>query len=531
MQNMNPQAKNGGWTIRRRMMMIAAAIALLLCAAALAAFLLWQARAGRALAAQTDPDASAAPAQTAQVMRGDIAEAVYAAGSAQPRSQPGVYAKVSATVESARVAMGDAVKAGDVLMTLSSESMQSEAAQLEIDLSQAQTDVEDVETYERYLYRQLYYENGRPRMDVDTGEPLMEKYSNELSIRAPGAGRVVAVYIEPGDDALAVYREKGAVMVISTDGMSSVTLTGVEPGLLALNGEVRITGEGIDATGRVQALARRGMDATLIVQGDTWGLDVPVSVSLPDGTGVGEGTLTVNRPLMVSAYGGTINSLLVREGSIVEDDQVLAKFTWNSWPLYIDNASALLDYSMAQASLEALREKMDALTVTAPCDGTVASVDVQPGDEVEDGALLLSIVEDAGMAITLTVDELDIPRVQKGQTVTMTVDALPDVTLAGTVEKIAPLGNTQTSVTTYDVTVRANAVDERVKGGMNVSGEITTGGAADALLIPTDALQKDADGYFVTMTDGETRRIQTGIMTDEMTQVTDGLQEGETVLY
>ena len=103
--------------------------------------------------------------------------------------------------------------------------------------------------------------------------------------------------------------------------------------------------------------------------------------------------------------------------------------------------------------------------------------------------------------------------------------------MTGQVLKIAPLGNTETAVTTYDVYIQADAVDERVLGGMNVSGEIEAESAQDAVLIATDALQKDEEGYFVTMRSGETRRVQTGIMTVEHTQILSGLESGETVVY
>lgn len=86
-------------------------------------------------------------------------------------------------------------------------------------------------------------------------------------------------------------------------------------------------------------------------------------------------------------------------------------------------------------------------------------------------------------------------------------------------------------MTTYDVTVTVSGEDERVKGGMNVSGEIIVNAEDDAILIPTDALQKDDAGYWVTLESGETRRVTLGVMTDETTQILDGIGVGETVIY
>ena len=284
--------------------------------------------------------------------------------------------------------------------------------------------------------------------------------------------------------------------------------------------------------GTVVSLTRQGTQAVVQVGSDEYAMNTAVTVTTQSGETVGTGVLAINKPMAVSAYGGTVRGVAVKVGDTVKRGDAISRFTWGEEPLYIDNASVLLDYAKAQAELDALREKQDALVIVAPCDGRVATLDVSAGDSVQGGTKLLSIVEDgAGMTLTLSVDELDVVSVEAGQRAVMVLDALPDVTLEGTVEKIAPLGNTGTAVTTYDVTIALGEVDARVMGGMNVSGEIVVETAKDALLIPTDALQKGADGWQVTLEDGRTRDVDIGIMTDETTQVLSGLSLGERIRY
>lgn len=523
MQN-SQEIKNKIRRRRRKKTILTGAMALLIVCGAVALL-----TAARTLGKETQ----AAPEQEqtlVSVVSGSISRTVFASGSVEAAKQPGVYAKTDGTVATTLVAMGDEVKAGDVLMTLENEALTSEIAQLEYELLLAQEAVEDVKTYSRYTYQKVYDEDGKPRRDVDTGEWLLSKVSNELAIRAPVEGRVVAVYIEPGDDALAVYREKGAVVVLSTDGRSKVELTGLTPGVLSEGDTVYVKGIGVNVEGKVESVARRGMDATIIVEGDEYGMDVPVNIYATDNALLCEGVLTVNKPLMVSAYGGLIKSVTTKVGKMVEDDEILAHFTWTGTPLYIDNASVLREYAVALASLETAREKADELTIAAPCDGKVVSVDVNTGDSVASGDCVMTLVDDTELEIILAVDELDIPQVCAGQRVTLSVDALDGLTIEGTVEKIAPIGNAQTGVTTYDVYIRADAIDERVLGGMNVTGEIITETAEDTLLVPTDALRKDEQGYYVTMESGECRSVEIGIMSVEWTQVLSGLIMGETVV-
>ena len=150
--------------------------------------------------------AQAAQAQTAAVTQGSLEKTVFGQGEILPVSQPGVYAAITGEVDTCTVGVGDTVAAGDLLMMLKNDDSQL-----------AQDDVLYTKTHTQYEYRQLYDDEGDARIDVNTGEPLLGKYSNEISIRAPSDGRIMAVYIEPGDDALAVYREHGCVVMLSTD--------------------------------------------------------------------------------------------------------------------------------------------------------------------------------------------------------------------------------------------------------------------------------------------------------------------------
>ena len=516
---------------RRRIRRIAGAVALLLVLAALGALgynLLQPELLRRAQQEQTQADVA-----TAAVTRGTIERTVFGSGSVQPASQPGVYATGEATVSVTCVELGDEVRAGDVVMELENAELARQIAEAEYALWEAQEAVEATKTYERYRYEvKLDEETGRPMVDAPTGQFVYERYSNALSIEAPCDGRVMALYIRPGDDALAVYRERGAVALISTDGRMKVELDVVDGVTLELGQTVLVTGTGVRAQGTVVSLVRQGTQAVVQVGSDEYAMNTPVTVTTQRGETVGTGALAINKPMAVSAYGGTIKGVAIKVGDSVKRGDVIAHFTWGGEPLYIDNASVLLDYAKAQAELEALREKQDALVIVAPCDGRVATLDVSAGDSVQGGTKLLSIVEDgAGMTLTLSVDELDVVSVGAGQRAVMALDALPDVTLEGTVEKIAPLGNTGTAVTTYDVTIALGEVDARVMGGMNVSGEIVVETAQDALLIPTDALQKNSGAYCVTMQDGSTRALSVGIVTRDQAQILSGLSEGERVAY
>ena len=403
------------------------------------------------------------------------AATVYGSGVVEPISQPVVLAKTDASVDQILVEMGDSVQAGDLLMVLRNDELAEEVASLEYDLYTTEIDVQKVKTRERFNYI--------PRRDPKTGgyvtlggtdEIIYERYSNELNVRCPIRGIVKAIYIDVGDDALSVFREKGAIIVVSTDGKMKVALSGLEGRALELDQKVMVTGEGFETEGVVVELTRRGMEAVVQVNSDRYDMGAPVTVSTLEGKAIGQGTLEVNKPYNVNAYGGIVREVSTYVGQKVNRQDVLAMFTWTSEPLYLDNAASLVEYAKAETLLKNAREKLESLAIVAPCNGTIATIDVETDADVTDGTKLLTLVEDAGMQVILKVDELDIVHVAPGQKVTLELHALQDVTLTGTVKKIAPLGNTETSVTCYDVYVTLDETDERVKGGMNVSGEISS---------------------------------------------------------
>ena len=142
----------------------------------------------------------------------------------------------------------------------------------------------------------------------------------------------------------------------------------------------------------------------------------------------------------------------------------------------------------------------------APCDGTIATLDVSEGDEITSGALMCSILEGEDMNLTIAVDELDVVEVAVGQKVKITVDALSDAEMDGEVYKIAPVGSNSGGVTTYDVELTFDAAGSGVRSGMNATGEITVASAEDTLYVPVEALMTIGDDTYlmVESSDGQT---------------------------
>jgi len=99
-------------------------------------------------------------------------------------------------------------------------------------------------------------------------------------------------------------------------------------------------------------------------------------------------------------------------------------------------AEAEANVQAAQAARDAIRRRLDELTILAPLDGSVEAVDLQPGDLVAVNAPVLTLVDASRLWVRAYVPENRI-NLRIGQRVQLRVDALPDRRFAGRILFIA----------------------------------------------------------------------------------------------
>lgn len=427
------------------------------------------------------------------VTRGALEETVYGSGTTSARNQTNVLAEAEGTLTDLRVSVGDAVKAGDILAVMTNADLDDTITDLEFDLWELDDQI----------------------LSTSAG-------SKVTTIEAPAAGRVVAIYAEAGDDALAVFRREGALAIISTDGRMKVELSDVDTASgVSLGEKLTVTGETFIAEGTVVDLTRQGTCLTLTIQDDSLPMGETVTVARQNGTILGTSTLEVNKPMAVSSYGGTIESVKVSVGDKVKRADTLFKLTDSPLTLKIENLR--LQREAAAKSLEEARQQRENLIIVAPCDGTIATLSISEGDEISSGAMLCSILEGEDMNLTIAVDELDVVEVEVGQKVKITVDALSDAEMDGEVYKIAPVGSNSGGVTTYDVELTFDAEGSGVRSGMNATGEITVASTDSTLYVPVEALMTIGnDTYLMVENAGETANTMTADSMPDLSSMPQG---------
>ncbi len=172
-------------------------------------------------------------------------------------------------------------------------------------------------------------------------------------------------------------------------------------------------------------------------------------------------------------------------------------------------------------------------TVKAGFAGRVNRMNVAEGDEVAAGEELAQIADFRHMKVSFRVDEYDIGDVKVGQACTVTATAT-EKKFEATVDAIDYISSSSGNVAYYTATAYVDVDDVSVLPGMQVTVSITQEEAQDVVILKVDAISFDATNRaYVWMKDSggelEQRYITTGVSNGNYIEITDGLSDGDEV--
>jgi Cu(I)/Ag(I) efflux system membrane fusion protein len=164
--------------------------------------------------------------------------------------------------------------------------------------------------------------------------------------------------------------------------------------------------------------------------------------------------------------------------------------------------------------------------------GVVSELNVREGMFVEPATETMTVVDLGSVWVLAEVFEQQSAWVQAGQAAEARVPAMPGRTWTGTVDFIYPSLEERTR--TLKVRLRFDNPDEILKPNMFAHVAIEAAPRQDVLLIPREAVIRDADGerVIVALGDGRfaPRAITAGVESGDRVEIMDGLAEGEEVV-
>jgi len=166
----------------------------------------------------------------------------------------------------------------------------------------------------------------------------------------------------------------------------------------------------------------------------------------------------------------------------------------------LDYANAQANQVKAETNYELADLQLGDVTIRAPMKGTIISKTVEEGQVIQSasgnvsgGTTLFTMANLDSMQVRTLVDETDMGQIKAGLQATVKVEAFPDRTFRGSVEKIEPQAEVQQNVTMFPVIVSLDNRDGLLKPGMNAEVEVLIDRASDVLLVPNNAVVRMQD--------------------------------------
>jgi HlyD family secretion protein len=386
------------------------------------------------------------------VSTGTISTTIDGSGTLAALESQDVTTTQESTVTSVNFKPGDAIKAGDVVMTMTSTEVESQLSDLQDQLSDT-------------------------RASLATAKQLL----TNLNITASKGGIVKDIQAQAGSivddmDYLCLIATDGKMQVAipATDGMAQYDAVSVQVGEDTQEGYITKIEDGV---------------ATVVFTDNYYPVGTSATVLSESGATLGSGSITVNEYVEVTAASGKIAKVKVTDNQkISKSSTVFTLAEGAPTATYTALKTTEAELLTQIADLEAL------LTVKADTDCTLTSLSVETGDTVAAGTTVCSMTGTGGFTIALSIDELDIASVKLGQSATITLDAITGE-FTGTVTNISYSGS-GSYVTSYTATISTEPI-EGAYPGMSASAKVTTETSGESLIVPVSAVQYEGETAFV----------------------------------
>lgn len=193
---------------------------------------------------------------------------------------------------------------------------------------------------------------------------------------------------------------------------------------------------------------------------------------------------------------------------------------------------AIATHASTEASLELARQNLEDSTILAPFDGVMGARLISPGQVVNPGTALATIIDTDPLKAEFNVPERFVSQLTVGQHIEIRVTAYPQESFSGEVYFISPQVNTSSRTVLMKAMV-GNA-SGRLKAGMFGNLDLILNVKDSALVIPETAVSYRGDlaSVYVISEDKEAALVTVypGIRLAGRVEIVEGLSEGDLVV-
>lgn len=475
--------------------------------------------------------APASPILAARVQRGSIAATVSTTGSVVPNKQSKLTFAASGTISQVMGNLGDKVKSGQVLAKLDSVAQEIKLGQAKSSLRSAQIKLDSLRaggTPDEIQAAKAALASAQARYDdLAGGATDADLKSTEQAVASAQAGLTKAqadlakLKAGPTQDEITVAKadleKKQAALVKAQADYDKIAWRG-------------------DVGARPEAVALQ--QATADYQASLANYNIRIAPPKPEDLDAAQKNVESATAALGSAQakldqlraGPKDADLQASQSAIVS---ARAQLALAAGPPNDLNVAALQEeIKQAELSVRQAESDLAKSSLTAPFDGVVAAVNLNPGEQTSANSYL-TMFDPSSVRVDVSVDETDLSKLSLGNSGQVTFDALPDTRLPAKVIAISPSANVQQGVVTYMVSLQLGAGGVYLPAGMTANVSIVIDQKDNVLLAPNRAVRTQGRTRVVEVLDNgkpETRQVTIGMNNDQMTEVTAGLEEGEQVI-
>ncbi|MCB8945629.1 MAG: efflux RND transporter periplasmic adaptor subunit [Ardenticatenaceae bacterium] len=402
-------------------------------------------------------------------------EVVSAEGQIVPRRHANLSFQMGGQVTELLVAEGDVVSAGDPLLRLDATDLQNNVEQTELGLAQAeaslaaaqkqlelaQASVEAAQVGVTAAEAQLALITADPSeqqvaltaVQVEAAEAAINQASANLGLTNEGPTDSQLISAEAQITAAIAQRRPirdayGQILQFEITGdpeeQARIQLTAAEANVIAAQAALEALNEGATPAQRAAASA-----AVAQAQAQRQVAEAQLDLLLAD-----------PKPEQVR----------VAELGVAQAETAVTQAQVSVTQAQATVAQAQAGVTQAQARLTAAQNALNRATLIAPFNGTIAALNTEVGEIVGMSQPVVTLADLSGWQVETTdLTELDIVNIEVGLPVEISVDALPDEVLRGTVSDIATVSSITRGDITYKVTIDLDeAAEFPLRWGMTV---------------------------------------------------------------
>jgi len=140
-------------------------------------------------------------------------------------------------------------------------------------------------------------------------------------------------------------------------------------------------------------------------------------------------------------------------------------------------ALAETEVAQAQTALREAQLQLERCERRTPFDGTVGMVHIRQGEQVRQGDPIVTLGDLSTLRVETTdLDEIDVAKVEVGQSVDVTFDAFPDRVFKGQVVRIDPVAEASSGGVNYTTIIELEELAPEIRWGMTAFVDIEVGG-------------------------------------------------------